>query len=116
MENEPPPIENPPPRGGGKICFLLLALLPIPMGLLADPLRLFDIAQGDKTVSSSPLIVLNVFTVICCVTGGIGMCGGFKKGNWMGLISGLVVGLIFWPVVASVVLFIGCCIGLSHVH
>jgi hypothetical protein len=115
MENEPLPNENPPPRGGGKIYFLLLALLPIPMGLLANPLRLYDIAQGDKTVSSSPLIVFKVFTIICCVTGGIGMCGGFKQGNWIGRISGLVVGLVLWVLDASIVLFIGCCLGLSKI-
>jgi hypothetical protein len=115
MENEPPPTENPPPRGGGKIYFLLLALLPIPMGLLAGPLRLFDIAQGDKSVNSAPLIVFQIFTMICCITGGIGMCGGFKQGKWKARVGGVAVGLILWAVEASVVLFIGCCIGLSKI-
>jgi hypothetical protein len=84
------------------------------MGLLVGPLRLFDVAQGDKSADPAPLIVFHIFTLLCCVTGGIGMCGGFKQGKWKARVGGVAVGLILWVFEVSIVLFIGCCLGLSH--
>lgn len=115
-ESGPPPIHKPPSSGWEVIGFLFLAMLPVPIGLLSGPLRLFDIAQGDKSVNSSPLVGFIVLTLIFCVTGGIGMCGGFNEGKWKARIAGVAVGLAMCTVEASIVLLAGCCQGLSHVH
>lgn len=94
----------------------MLALAPIPLGLLLDPLQLFNIAIGGETKYPAPLIVFQVFTMLCCITGGIGMCGGFQKDKLGARIGGVAIGLVLWLLDAGIVLFIGCCIGLSKIH
>lgn len=114
MENETEPLEKPPSPNGGKIIFLLLALVPIPIGLLLDPVHIFDAVQGSK--SNGSFIAFNIVTLICCGIGGIGMCGGFKKGGWKGRLGGVVIGLILWAVEGYCIAFIGCCKGLVQMH
>lgn len=87
----------------------------MPIGFSLGPLRLFDITQGNRSAGAGPLIFFNVFTIICCVTGAIGMCGGFKKGKWKARVGGVIFGLILWIVEESIILFIGCCQGFSHI-
>src|ERR1700722_9238450 len=114
MENNTPPPEKPPSRTGAKIIFLFLALVPIPIGLLLDPLSLLNYSLNNK--SGGQFIVFNVFALICCCAGQIGICGGFKKGEWKALIVGVMTGLILWVVEGSIIFFIGCCKGLSQIH
>ena len=118
MENEPMPTEKPPSPGGGKIkvLFLLLALAPMPIGLLLDPLRLFNVAQGNKSIDSSLLVTFNVLTLLCSIIGAIGICGGFKKGKWIARVVGVAIGLVLWAVEVFSILFIGCCQGFSQIH
>jgi len=117
MENETAPSEEPPKKGRAKYAFLALA--PIPFGLLLGPVRLADASFASLSQSGHPkglFIAYDVFTLICCVAGGIGMCGGFKKGAWKGRMGGVMIGVILWVVEASIVLFVGCCKGLSEMH
>jgi|GEM_PF-5749055 len=113
MEPETP-IENPPPPlHPGKIKYLLVALIPLPIGFVIGPARLSDFLQNGKP--GGLLIAFNVITIICCVAGAIGMYDGYKKGAWQKWIQGVGVGVVLWVVETFIMSFIGCCAGLSHV-
>lgn len=108
------PERNPPrePRPNA-ILFLLVAFVPLPVGLLIGPTQFAgDIITGKL---GNVLMVFSVAAVICCMIGSIGMVGGYRKGAWQQRILGIVVGIILWTVEMSAVAFIGCCEGLSHI-
>ena len=113
MEPETP-IENPPPpQQHGTIRYLLIALIPLPIGFVIGPTHLMEGLQNQKP--DNVLIAFNVMTVICCVIGSIGMFDGYKKGAWLKWIQGIGVGIILWIVETFIMSFIGCCQGASHV-
>jgi hypothetical protein len=106
--------ENPPPNGEGKIKFLLLALAPMPIGFLFGPAQLLNYAQGHRTGGSSPTYIFVTLTLVLCILGAVGMFGGFEKGNWGARVGGVIVGVILCGLELSLIIFIGCCAGLSQ--
>lgn len=112
LENETKP-ESSRSSDGGRIKFLFLALTPMPVGFLFNPARLFDYAQGNRS-GSGPIYVFGTITLILCILGAIGMFGGFAKGKWGARLAGVTLGLALWILEMSLIIFIGCCAGFSH--
>jgi hypothetical protein len=91
MSEELPPAPSSQP--GGKLKFLLIALGPIPIGLL-----IFTSSRGGN-VSGSGLMAMAFFTLICSIIGAIGLCGGYDKGNQTkSLIGGIALGIVIFVV------------------
>jgi hypothetical protein len=109
MDEEAPSNPNPPPRQSGKFKFLLIALGPIPVGLIFFTSKAFVDSSHGQDALKSDLVMMGIFTLICTLTGSIGLCGGFDGGNqpkaWIG---GIALGIIMFVVDVFITFFVGC--------
>ena len=112
MEPDTPINNPPPPRQHGATKYLLIALIPLPIGFIIGPTHLMEGLLGKKP-DNVIMIAFNVMTVICCVVGSIGMFDGYKKGAWIDWTQGILVGVILWVVETFIMSFIGCCQGVK---
>lgn len=113
--NVPPP-ENPKPARALWLVWMLLGILPVPIGLLIGPIKLFNSAQGSN---HSLFVRYAVLTAVFSVIGGIGLCGGFTSreiGNRVvGVLGGIILGFAITGINLSAVFFVGCAAGLSGI-
>jgi hypothetical protein len=96
-----------------KVKFLWLLIIPIPIGLLMNVSNV--LTGGSQTNNDVKFVLFSILTVIICSVAGIGLCGGFKKGNWEMQIAGLLLGLCLSTIEIFLAVFIGCCSELSHI-
>jgi hypothetical protein len=115
VNEELPPDPNPSPQQSGKLKFLLLALGPIPIGLLIFTSNIFLKANPGQNGLMSELVMMGIFTFFCSLIGSIGLCGGFDGGDrpkaWIG---GIALGIILFIVEVFLIFFVGCAIIASH--
>ena len=115
MNDELPSNPNPLPKQNGKFKFLLIALGPIPVGLLVFTFTAFSKSNSGQNDLVSELVTVLVFTLICSVIGSIGLCGGFDEGSrptaWFG---GIALGIVLFVVDALIIFFVGCALIVGH--
>jgi hypothetical protein len=99
--------QDQPPKRGGKFKFLIIALAPLPVGA-------FLFASKMARMGNSPgvLLLVGLVSLVCCVYATIGMLGGYDAGKprpaaW---ITGIILGIALFVVLAFIVLFIGCAV------
>lgn len=108
MNNDFAPKPVPPPKQIGKFKFLLLALCPIPVGLLFFTFSKF-LAAWNITI---PGVVV---TFLCCLVGSIGICGGFdQRDRPFALFGGVMLGLVLFLVEILAILYLGCAITMNQ--
>jgi hypothetical protein len=115
MSEELPSNPNLPPKQSGKIKFLLIALGPIPVGLLIFTAKAFLKSNPGQNGLASELVMMGFFTFICSLIGSIGLCGGFGQSSgpkaWLG---GIVLGIALFIVDVLIIFFVGCAIIAGH--
>jgi len=106
VNNDLPDDPNPPPKRGGKFKFLLIALVPIPFGVLVVVSRILE-----SSTSLNALVIAGILSLICCIYGSVGMFGGYDgKPGPMPWIDGIVLGIFLFAVEAFIVFFVGCAV------
>ena len=110
-EPEQTDLESNSPRSGGRIKYLLLLIIPIPIGLFINTFRILN--GGAKHDDKVSFIIFSILATIICVMAGIGVCGGFEKGKWQARIGGFALGLLFAVIDIFLSVFIGCCAEMS---
>jgi hypothetical protein len=96
--------QDQPPKPGGKFKFLLVALVPLPVGV-----AMFAMKTLQASNSRLALPFLGVVSFLCCIYGSIGMLGGYdNKPRVMPWISGIILGIALFIAEAFIVLFVGC--------
>lgn len=106
MNNDLLAKPNPPPDRGGKYTYLLIALGPIPLGIIVFAANIKD---ASYSLYLSPFVGILAFA--CCIYGAVGMCGGYGgKPGPMPWINGIVLGIVLFVVEALIVLFVGCAV------
>jgi hypothetical protein len=112
MSDDLKPDPDLPPESGGKLKFVLIALAPIPMGLLI---------AGGLGHSTSPddikgtAVLIAVLTFAGSVVGSIGLNGGFgKEVRPKALVAGFFQGVLLFCVEFMIIFFAGCAIVLTH--
>jgi hypothetical protein len=93
--------------------WLLLGLVPIPIGLLAGPLRLFDDASQGRH-RSSILFALVTFA-ITLTAGNLFSHTPVLKGV-KAILVGIFIGIMMGVLDLSVIWFTGCCSAISNTH
>jgi hypothetical protein len=111
LKSNLPLEENVPSPRGGRLGCLVVALIPIPLQLL--------VAMADSSGAGMPSIVTVMMFIIgfvCCLFGGIGICGGFEdKARARSIVAGVGLGLVLGVLNLFVAGFIGCCTDFSHI-
>ena len=112
MNGDLKPDPDVPPESGGKLKFVLIALSPMPVGLLiAGGLGRSTSPDGIKGAA----VLIAVLTFVGSVVGSIGLNGGFKKeARPKALVYGFFHGVILFFVELMVIFFAGCAIVLTH--
>ena len=109
-------MRDSPPGNGWKLGFLILALSPTPVAMLTGTagvcVQVYNSFQNGQPLSIGA-IAFGVFTLVCCLLGGIGLCGGFDVRRLGPVAGGILIGLTLALVDFFVAVFIGCCMGLS---
>jgi hypothetical protein len=101
--------QDQPPRRGGKFKFLIIALAPLPVAAF-----LFASKMTRLGNSRGVLLFLGLVSFVCCVYATIGMLGGYDgKPRPAAWITGIILGIALFVVLAFVVLFIGCAVALK---
>jgi hypothetical protein len=104
VNNDLNPEQDQPPKRGGKFKFLIIALAPLPVAA-------FLFASKTTRLGNSPgvLLFMGLVSFVFCVYAAIGMLGGYDgKARPMAWISGTILGIALFIVLALIVLFIGC--------
>ncbi len=106
-------LENlPDPRKRNYFLWLLVGLIPIPVGLLMGPTRIFDSATSHE---KSLFVFFGLITVIFSVLCGIGLRDAFVTRKLSDILAGILAGLGIGAVCVFVVFFAGCCSAFSHI-
>jgi hypothetical protein len=104
-EGETPEPNTPPSKGKLWILWIFFALVPIPIGLLLGPGKIFESAQQE-----GPLFMIYfVSSMICATTAGIGQLDGFKTRAAKDIFAGVVAGFLIGAFDFFVIFFAGCC-------
>ncbi len=112
MSDDLNPNPDLPPKSGGKLKFVLIALSPIPVGLLIAG-GLGDSISPDGIKRTAVLIA--VLTFVGSVVGSIGLNGGFgKEAPPKAMVNGFFQGVLLFFVELMVIFFVGCAIVLAH--
>jgi hypothetical protein len=115
MNEEQPSNLTPPSKQNGKFKFLIIALGPIPVGLLIFTSKSFLKSNSGQDGLASELVMMCAFTLICALIGSIGLCGGFDEGSrpkaWIG---GIALGIVLFIVDILTTFFFGCAIIAGH--
>jgi hypothetical protein len=106
-------LENlPDPKKRNYFLWLLVGLIPIPVGLLIGPTRIFDSAAGhDKSLFLFFALMTVWFSLIC----GMGLSAAFVTKKLSDILAGILAGLGIGAVCVFVVFFAGCCSAFSHI-
>jgi len=114
QSEEPKKEENPTSQAGEAWLWFLLGIAPIPVGLLIGSVNLFDSFQsGDRRAAFMSFAIL---TTLFGLASGIGSSGGFKTRRFKAIAIGVFFGIWITLFDMLVVVFIGCCSGLSQIH
>src|SRR5690349_765766 len=106
MGNEPTPMDK-PPSSGGRLKYLLIALGPVPVGLLIGTSKAVLKSSGGPSV----LFVMAIAALFCCVIGSIGMLGGYDEDPKRNArIGGITLGIVLFIVEVIISFFLGCVI------
>jgi hypothetical protein len=109
--NVPQP-ENSQSSGSVRLAWLLLGIVPIPIGLLIGPVNIFNSIQGSNKSSFEGYAVI---TAILGLASGIGVAGGFRSRKIVNIVGGIFTGLLMAGFSVFVVFFVGCSVAFSHI-
>lgn len=116
MIDEPQP--DPPRKNNfpSRLVFFLLALLPVPLGLITiDPESWMTFTIEEKKPWSSYELFFAIMTVLLCTIGCAGMLHERGKKDWDRMVVGVFVGLILAFVEVHIMAFFGCCYAISQI-
>jgi hypothetical protein len=106
-----PKSEIPTPNDRGGMLWLFLGILPIPIGLMIGPTKIFNSFHGGN---NGICAVYAGVVVACSLVCGIGQSGGFKSRKAADIGLGIVIGIFIGMVDFFVVFFVGCCGGFGN--
>jgi hypothetical protein len=115
QRNVPRP-EDSRPVGNLWLVWMLLGIVPIPIGLIIGPINIFDSIQGsNKSLFECYAVVTAILSLIC----GIGQCGGLRNREMankvVAIVAGVLVGFALTGINLFVVFFVGCASAFSHI-
>ena len=115
-QGNPSQPEKPKPASGLWQLWLLLGIVPVPIGLLIGPINVFNSVQGPNR---SLLVRYTVVTAILSLICGIGLCAGFRsrkmENQAVRILAGVLVGFAIAGINLFVVFFVGCASAFSHI-
>lgn len=106
--------ENEPPnRVRSSILWFLVAIIPIPIGLLMDPNAVLEAYKRGQPAS---LLMFTILSLPCVLIAGIGQSGGIASKGWTRVAAGIFAGLWMGVFDVCVIYFVGCCSAISRIH
>lgn len=115
-QGDAPQPESPKPESAIGLLWLLLGIVPIPVGLLIGPINIFNSAQGpNKSLFVRYAVATGILSLIC----GIGLCGGFRSRRMANIVVGVAGGIVLGAAITGLnllaVFFMGCASAFSHI-